>query len=316
MEDQPGNLLLRPLGFGEVFDRAITLYVRNFVPFSLIVLVQAVPYFIYAAVMSGLQTSNFAAMIETLRHPGSRSAPQAFLPTGTSLWVVVIAFLVMLAISPLVQNAVAIAVGKLYTGRAIDLGDCYRDAAKRYWPTIGVMLLALLVVFGALFAMVIAGFVVGGIFAALMMAWRGFAIVGIVLVALVMLAMFGIALVLVLTMYFAIYGVAIEARSVTDAFGAAFSRLFSRDQFWRSMLFGLSVAVISIGMGIIADVVVLLAALIHQPWLYPVVTTLTQLVLWAFLIVLTVVYYYDVRIRREGLDVEAGLESLLATPGA
>ncbi|HEY9180348.1 MAG TPA: hypothetical protein VIO32_06480, partial [Candidatus Baltobacteraceae bacterium] len=35
--------LLRPLTMGEIFDRAITLYVRNFVPFSLIVLVVVVP---------------------------------------------------------------------------------------------------------------------------------------------------------------------------------------------------------------------------------------------------------------------------------
>ena len=35
---------LRPLGFGEIFDRAVTLYIRNFVAFAGIVLVMIVPF--------------------------------------------------------------------------------------------------------------------------------------------------------------------------------------------------------------------------------------------------------------------------------
>ena len=34
---------LRPLGFGEIFDRAITLYIRNFLPFAGIVAVVVLP---------------------------------------------------------------------------------------------------------------------------------------------------------------------------------------------------------------------------------------------------------------------------------
>ena len=69
---------LRPLGFGEIFDRAITLYVRNFLPFFAIVLVLIVPLGIVQYSLDSSQSAQSYAAIDTLmrvlQHPGAKSA--------------------------------------------------------------------------------------------------------------------------------------------------------------------------------------------------------------------------------------------------
>ena len=68
---------LRPLGFGEIFDRAITLYIRNFVPFALIVGVMIVPLAVLQYFVDASSIPQFDAMMKILTHPGKAPAFQA-----------------------------------------------------------------------------------------------------------------------------------------------------------------------------------------------------------------------------------------------
>ncbi|MBV8530064.1 MAG: hypothetical protein JO104_02005, partial [Candidatus Eremiobacteraeota bacterium] len=62
---------LRPLGFGEIFDRAITLYVRNFWPFFAIVLVLIVPLAVVQYFLDSSQSAQINEVLSILKHPGS-----------------------------------------------------------------------------------------------------------------------------------------------------------------------------------------------------------------------------------------------------
>jgi hypothetical protein len=55
------------------------------------------------------------------------------------------------------------------------------------------------------------------------------------------------------------------------------------------------------------------AAFAHLPGLQAAIEGLARAVITPFAVVLLAVYYFDVRIRREGFDLEASLERLSAT---
>ena len=60
---------LRPLGFGEIFDRAITLYIRNFVPFAAIVMVLVVPLAILQYFLDLSSQPQLDALVRIFTHP-------------------------------------------------------------------------------------------------------------------------------------------------------------------------------------------------------------------------------------------------------
>ncbi|HKU82092.1 MAG TPA: hypothetical protein VJP76_07970, partial [Candidatus Tumulicola sp.] len=70
---------LRPLGFGEIFDRAVTLYVRNFPSFFAIVLVLIVPLGVVQYFIDSSQSTQIDAMLNAIRHPNAKPpVPQLF----------------------------------------------------------------------------------------------------------------------------------------------------------------------------------------------------------------------------------------------
>src|SRR5580704_12143566 len=80
---------LRPLGFGEIFDRAVTLYIKNFVPFAAIVLVLIVPLGIFQYVLDASAQPSFDAILQALQHPGRAPTQQvpSFLTSPLSIAV-------------------------------------------------------------------------------------------------------------------------------------------------------------------------------------------------------------------------------------
>ena len=74
--EQEGALMeLRPLGFGEIFDRAVTLYIRNFVPFAAIVMVLVLPLAILQYYLDRAAQPQFDAILKILTNPGHTAPP-------------------------------------------------------------------------------------------------------------------------------------------------------------------------------------------------------------------------------------------------
>ena len=122
---------LRPLGFGEIFDRAVTLYIRNLVPFATIVVVFVLPISILQYLLDLGSQPEFSAIVQILRHPAraqTQHIPTIFESPGLIAIFIAILFLTYL-LWPFALNAVAVGVAALYRNRPVSVSGVLRDRA-------------------------------------------------------------------------------------------------------------------------------------------------------------------------------------------
>ena len=101
--------------------------------------------------------------------------------------------------------------------------------------------------------------------------------------------------------------------SPAHAIGEAFRRIFNRRELGKATLISLAYLAIEFGATFIAGAVAFLAlSAIHSTIVQLVITTVINAAVTAFTTILLAVYYYDVRTRSEGLDLEVDLERLTA----
>jgi hypothetical protein len=318
MAVEPAALTLRPLNIGEIFDRAITVYVRNFVVFTLIVLAALAPIGVAQALVVPDQTAQLRQAIDQIQHPTTATAPAnplaAYTPArAVALFAIVLVGLLLL---PFVNNAVAVGVAAVYFGRRPDFAKCYGTVFSR-WPR----MLGVAAAFTAIFiAWYVAGLlVIGFSFVLLAVLAARVMLVAILLgvVGFVALIAFLISLMaLVVVSAFAFYAVAIEDAGVGTAVSGAFSRLVNRREGGKLTLITLSFVAVEIGVsGMSATLGLLALFVLHSQALEVGISTIFNALLTAFVTVLLSVYYYDVRVRYEALDLEVSL-SWLAAQGA
>jgi hypothetical protein len=303
------------LGFGEIFDRAITLYLKNFKPFIAIVLVVLVPYAFVQYVLDAQQTTQFQALFFVFQHPhdplpASLTTPQSpaqiFLYLGIAvafygIWIVTVA-------------AVSVGVARLYRGRPVEFRACYRVALARWPAMLGVLFWAIVVLalwYLAVLAVAVLTFVIAALLS------KASVILGVVLFIAAIVATFAAfasALPLFVALTCAMYAVPIERLGPLRALASGFSRVFSKSEFWRATLFALAALAAAFAGSAIVGIVT--AILIFEHWLIPavVLSTLMNAAIAPFSIVLLAVYYFDVRIRREGYDLETELERVVVSP--
>ena len=115
----PPARLLRPLGFGEIFDRAVTLYVRNFWPFSLILLFVMLPY---SSAQYSLQARSLAQLGDLMNSATGRGQPTRSRSMEFGGEVVFTLLVVLVLLVPHSRSApVAMGVARLYRGEPIDV---------------------------------------------------------------------------------------------------------------------------------------------------------------------------------------------------
>ncbi|MGA8097681.1 MAG: hypothetical protein WB810_03370 [Candidatus Cybelea sp.] len=308
---------LRPLGFGEIFDRAVTLYIRNFFPFAAIVAVLIVPLAILQYVLDLSSQPEFDAMLRILIHPKLASTTPIPSIFNSPLTVVVFAVLLFAtyAVWPFALNAVAVGVARLYRNRPVEFRACYEIVLRRWLQVvamIGIDLLILLCWYTIVFVvvMIFAGilayfaFGAGAVFVGVLIGLIGF------LILLPSLAP------ILVSLTFAMYSTVIERRPVIESVGLGFERVFNRAEFWRALLFSLAAFAVMFAGSTIFGFIGLIAAVAHLPLLQALIESLARAVITPFAVVLLAIYYFDVRIRREAFDLETSLERLTAAAPA
>lgn len=309
----PGDLtLLRPLSLGEIFDRAVTLYVRNLVPFTLIALVVVLPMAVMSYFAGLHQSETFAQILSQVEHPAK--TPPANTEAASGYTFGTIALAVVLGAFAVV--AIAAAIGNVYRGEPIEWAACYAQAVRRA----GAILLTLLcegLMFGVV---VIAGaFTLGIVMVAAVFAVRGSVPLGVaafVAVGIVGLLWMAAMLLCYLAFNFAFDALGIEGASFGAALGSGFARIFNRSELLRATLICLALVAIYIGLTIVSLSLATALESMKMHLLYVAVNALVSLVSTSFLGVLIAVYYFDVRVRREGLDMQAQISGLEAAPSS
>jgi hypothetical protein len=304
---------LRPLGFGEIFDRAVTLYIRNIVPFVAIVMVLVLPLSLIQYVIDRISQPEFDVWWRLIRHPAeaqSAQMPNFFTSPLYDLSLVATVLIAFVA-WPFALNAVAVGVARLYGGRPVEFRACYAAVLHR-WPQIfGMLGLELLVFLGWYFVTVAIAVIAILVAAALSAASSALAAVfGVLAVVVVFLVMMPLLAPLVVSLAFGMYAIVIEERGTVEAFVLGFARVFNRAEFWRAVLFAFATMAVLFGASMMFAGVAFFAAVVHLPGLQALIQAIPNAIISPFGVVLLSIYYFDVRIRREGFDLEAALDRL------
>jgi len=310
MDELQGRPALRALAIGEIFDRAVTIYVRHFAVFTLIVLTLLVPVGILDYFVTDNSTSGLSQVLSEIAHPSVHNVP---LLTSSGLWPLFGVALLTLLLAPFTNNAVAVGVASIYAGRTPTYADGYARVLRRWAPLLGTTLLCFLILLATYVAVVIAMVIL--LIAGELLAFRAqflavvFAIGGLIVVLAVIL----LFVLLVMCCAFALYATTIEGARPADAIGEAFRRLLNRREIGKATLISLAYLAIQIGASLIgAALAALLLAVTHSTIVELAVETLIDAAVAAFVTILLATYYYDVRTRSEGLDLEVELERLTA----
>ncbi len=141
----PAPLRLRPLEVGDVLDETFRIYRRHFFLFAGISLILAIP-------SAGLQGYGFFSLFNNLFkavNPGQTFDFNTLMPT---LVILAIGYLINLLLSPFIYGAVLYAVCESAQGRPVTFWGAMAGVLRRYLPILGyVFLLELMVLFFCLF---------------------------------------------------------------------------------------------------------------------------------------------------------------------
>jgi hypothetical protein len=317
-------LNLRPLPLGELLDRAFTLYFKNIIAFSALLAVVLIP----SVIVSYLQARNVLGFyIDLIRHamssPGSTPDLSGLTSLQPSGGLTALQLALALIVVPVSYAAVVVGVSRAYVGLSVTFADCYRQALHRWlaiFMLIVVWVVLVITAFIAIFVMFTLGAVVVGLFLGLIAGAGGGAnnpavaiVLAILIIAAVLVAMC-ITIMLYLTSAISFVAVVLEKTDPLRAVGAAFSRVFGGGQFWRGFVLALALTGIYLGASLVIEGGgALLAFLLKAPAVYVIFVGMLQLFFVPFAVVTAAVYYYDLRIRREGYDLQMLVEQLASS---
>lgn len=302
---------LRPLSLGEIFDRAVTLYVRNAVLFTLIALVVVVPVAVMNYFVSMQNSATFAQILAQVQHPGKAAQAASGTDAGMALMLGMLAVAIVLGAFAVV--AIAAAVGELYRGGRAEFASCYARAVRRAGAIVAALVCEIAVFMFVAFA---GAFTMGIVFVAAFLLVRGSAALGVTafIGALIVGVLWLVAVLLCyLAFAFAFNALGIEGVGAGAAIARGFSRIFNRAELLRATLVCVALIAMYVGLTAVSVGIAAVFETLHLHLLSIALSALISLVTTAFFGVLLAVYYFDVRVRREGLDMQAQIESLQPT---
>jgi len=158
---------MRPLTLGEILDRTVQLYRRNFVLLAGI----AVPAAAFTVLITGSVVIFFSSQISALAvppHPGQPAPPVPVFPPDKMIAFVVAFFLfcvigvpLILGVFAMAMSALSYAASRLNRGESATIRSSYGYAFRHFWRHIGVLffqsLFAGIIPFGILTALILVG---------------------------------------------------------------------------------------------------------------------------------------------------------------
>ncbi|MGH7728153.1 MAG: hypothetical protein ACREM2_05125 [Vulcanimicrobiaceae bacterium] len=315
MEPADPSPALRPLGLGEILDRAVTLTVRRFPFFAAIYVLFQLPYAFAQYEFNRGALPMLSDLVRTGGRPSDPARVQAILAeshVGPMLAVVVV---IAMLFGPLVFAALVYAVSATYLGKNPSYERAIRAGVGRWLPLLGVYLLA----FAAAFLIYVLLALLGGIVlvgvASLAAASKGLAIaIGFIAGTVFFLALFALVLLAIVVVQLASFICIVEAVAAPSALGLAVARVRTTIGIRRSLRFGAIYLLIAIGGALVSALgSTALIALVRSTALALAFASLVSIAMAIFLCTVVAIYYFDLRVREEGLDLALAAEALAQT---
>jgi hypothetical protein len=300
---------LRPLGAGEMLDRAITLYVRRFALIVAVLAVVTVPVVLLQALVAphtGQMFTDVAQILAAGPNSGAaqRAADDLARQQSSPLYYLVVVGALVARL--LMWCAILAVVAAAYAGAETSVGAAYRLALRRWLPLVVVSLaFAILAMFAAVpvfvlyFVLIVAVVALSAlhqVVATIALAIVGFLIVlaGMVVVGSLAYMSYDLAAVAMVT----------ETGNPVEAIGIGLRRAFAPGMKRRTLVAGLVMLLVSqAGALPILALAAVTTALTHVDALYFAILGVGSVLLDGLVASFVVVYAFDVRVRREGLDL-------------
>jgi hypothetical protein len=313
---------LRPLGLGELLDRAVTLCVKYFVPFSLIYVAYAIPLGIVTFFASARNTRMIEALTDGLR---SRATGQAQAPdlsafyassSASDVWWTLALFALLIFVGPIATAALIDATSETYLGRVATFAHAYRVGVARWLPLIGINLLYAVAAF-VLYAIAILATVLVFLALGLITAYAHvFGIVlDVVIGAVIFVALIVFMLVVLLAVQMSYFACVVEGAGVVTSFSRGIGRVSNGIGFKRAVLVGLAYLAITIAISLVSLAGQgIIVGLLRSPLAGAVFATLVSVATAAFLTAFMTIFYFDLRVREEGFDLQLAAQATFSPP--
>lgn len=318
---------LRPMAIGDLFDAAFRLYRKHFITFIGIAALLQVPMTIVQLLVQ------FQIGGDALRNwMRFASRPPAVLPgqspfdvfpfgdlmtyLGISLALGAVQFLL---IRNLITGALANAVARSYRGEPVSILGAYSLGARRYLALVGASLatfaigtLFLALVFGCSFGSV---FALGGGFGR----GRGGAASGVLAGVLIVFLILGLAVLLTLATLYLYTRLLVTTQAIVlegqgPLAGIARSWRLVGGAFWRTLAIAVLMYVLAYLIAGIPSVIVSFAlqflsgnaldALVRNQVIVAIIAQVGQILVLPLQLLIYTLVYYDLRVRKEGYDLE------------
>lgn len=304
---------LRPLDLAGMLSRAATIYAGSAGPFIAMVATAIVPLSVVQYFVAKLEQPQLDATLSWLQLP--QSAQAAHLPpslTSPNLLLLSLASAVLTYIvMGFAMATVGAGVAAYNRSEKILYGSCW-TVALRHWRAIaGVVALVLLLGFAVVVA-------IAGIIFIPLAAVAALAPAATILVAafgifvLLMALCFAVTLLLVVGAA-AIYAVTLEDRSPYDALTRTLLRTCNRSEAWRALICGSVVSAIVIAATAGVDILGF-SLLQHREAVYSALDAVVRSAVVPFADIIFAVYYFDLRVRQEGFDLQMRVDCLGTHP--
>jgi len=306
---------LRPMTAGDILDTAIRIYRQNFVRLVGIVAIINVPVLLLT-VITLLLTNPFTTNFSNFSNPSSFStfgqSPAALI--GYLFQLVIGVFS---AVAALFQNAaLTVFVSERFLGNAITIREAYRRALKHWLSLLIVALLLLfayVALFGALGGMIVLPLV--GIAALGSQSSAGFsAVMGVLSLCFCALILPALVLAAFLFTRWAFFIQAIVLENYNSTGGLGRSWKLVKGSFWRVLIIiiilAFIVSLLSVGP---IELFSITSAALGLIWLAiiggSVISSIVIILLTPIQYAALTILYYDLRIRKEGFDLQMQLQS-------
>jgi hypothetical protein len=291
-------LLLRPLSIGEIFDRAITLYVA-----TLTRSLQILGLYFGAIIL-------FAAMIGGLYFVSRSSLP--------GVVAIIVGLPAIIAGSIWLYSAIIYIWAEQAAGRRVSWSEALLAVRPRFWPLLGLTGLIVLTVALLFFGVALVSGIVW-VISGLAGAGTARAIILVLFAVPGGIALFVVSVLTYLVLSVALVTCVVEGVGPMRAFGSAYARVVEGGMGRRSIVVGiaflaavLGVAIVSLGVRLACTALLVpIAGTFGAMGIGAVIGAVIGVIGGLYYRGLTVVYYFDLRIRTEGYDIARAVEQLV-----
>jgi hypothetical protein len=297
---------IRPRTIAEILDRSLSLLVQKIVPLATVLAIVAIPLTILEIVLTPQSKSFVNDLQNVLATAHDLPAIQrAILEMGTfrgasSLGLV---YLCQILVTPLEWTAFVFAMWQFFIGAPAQVAQAYRAALRR-WLSVLVVGLSYFVIYLA--AVFLLAFVAGIFTIGVTMIAHLSAIIFTVIIFVLLFVGYIVSGVLLFTPWqLAFIATVTEGLNPFRAVGLGLRRAYARGIRLRSALVGVVAITISLGGTLLLVATSAgIAALVHIDALATIITAIGDLLLNGVIAAFLVGYALDVRVRREGFDLE------------